>query len=461
TGISSAFIAKLDNDGNFEWIRSVNGMSVGGIDIGINNLGNISVTGTFDSPTIFGDTTLYSIGPNDIFITKLDSVGNFLWARSAGGGMSETVRGLSIDNVGNIFITGYFDGSALFGNTNLVSLGAHEAFICKISSDGDFIWAKQAGGIEADGGETISCDNVGNCYVAGWFNDFAYFGNDTLLSVGNTDIFVAKLDPDGIFQWTISANSVEFDQVNSITTDAYGNSYISGDFWESTNFGTYVLNSNGLCDIFIAKVDKQGFFKWAINTGGIGPDHGYSLSDDNSGNLYIAGNFGGAVSFGNFNLHYDNGEIFIANYRDYTVDLIADFTVSDSIGMSPLTVQFFDNSEGGPTQWEWDFENDGIIDSYETNPVWTYPTSGQYDVKLIVSNTFNSDTIIKSNFIKVRFEVDLKVFLEGAFVGSEMLPFLNFFGYLPLNHPYNTYPWYYKGTESVSIIPDNIRLDFH
>ena len=78
----------------------------------------------------------------------------------------------------------------------------------------------------------------------------------------------------------------------------------------------------------------------------------------------------------------------------------ASFTADTVHGLPPLTVQFTDNSIGNPTQYQWDFQNDGIIDSYLKNPVFTYTQMGLYSVKLKTLKGFTTDVRIRPNYIK-------------------------------------------------------------
>ena len=77
----------------------------------------------------------------------------------------------------------------------------------------------------------------------------------------------------------------------------------------------------------------------------------------------------------------------------------ADFTADTTYGTIPFEVQFTDLTSGSPTFWEWDFENDGMIDSYDQNPSYEYTEIGNYTVKLVAGNSAASDTITKINYI--------------------------------------------------------------
>jgi len=79
----------------------------------------------------------------------------------------------------------------------------------------------------------------------------------------------------------------------------------------------------------------------------------------------------------------------------------AAFSASPTTGTAPLTVQFADTSTGGPTSWQWDFQNDGSTDSTQQNPTFVYTNPGTYSVKLIVGNSSGSDTLTKTGYITV------------------------------------------------------------
>jgi len=84
-----------------------------------------------------------------------------------------------------------------------------------------------------------------------------------------------------------------------------------------------------------------------------------------------------------------------------SLGLYANFTANITQGPPELTVQFTSTSSGSPDAWEWDFNNDGTIDSHEENPVWTYTTAGSYDVSLTVYEGADSDNILQEDFITV------------------------------------------------------------
>jgi len=123
----------------------------------------------------------------------MDSNGNWLWAIQAGGTDNDFGYGIAVDANGNSYATGSFSESVTFGTTTLTSSGYEDIFVAKLDSSGNWLWAKQAGGTDYDDGNGIAVDDNGNSYVTGYYEGSATFGATTLTSIGSWDIFVAKL----------------------------------------------------------------------------------------------------------------------------------------------------------------------------------------------------------------------------------------------------------------------------
>jgi len=96
----------------------------------------------------------------------------------------------------------------------------------------------------------------------------------------------------------------------------------------------------------------------------------------------------------------------------------ADFTAAPTSGYAPLTVQFTDTSTGNPAQWQWDVNNDGVVDYTVQNPTHTYSSPGTYSVRLTVSNPGGSDTRIKTGYITVNAPPTTNIYLVANKDGS-------------------------------------------
>lgn len=314
-----------------EWVRHMGGNANDQANsIAIDASGNVYSAGSFAESADFdpgeGEAILTSAGSTDIFVQKLDANGNFLWARRTGGAAFDQASAITMDTFGNVYITGFFEGTVDFnpgeGGANLSSVGGRDIFIQKFDANGDFLWVKQMGGSESDAGLSILIDAFGDLYTTGIFRetiDFDPGEGEANLTAEDDDIFVQKLDADGNFIWAKKIGGPGSDQSYSIATDASGNVYTTGYFTETADFdpgeGEAILNSIGTFDIFIQKLDPDGNYLWVRQMGGGSTDFGSSIFVDALGNLYTTGRFRETVDFDpgieTANLSAQGGDIFI------------------------------------------------------------------------------------------------------------------------------------------------------
>ncbi len=277
---------------------------------------NTYITGYFNGTVLFGTITLVSSGGFDLFVAKLNSDGVWQWAVQGGGAGIDEGRSICVDPNGNIYITGSFNGTALFGSTMLSSLGFYDVVVAKLNNDGVWQWAVQGGGTYfEDIGYGICVDANGNVYVTGYFGQTAVFGTITLVSIGICDVFVAKLNNNGVWQWAVQSSVIATGGAfgDSIFLDTNENLYITGYFSGIALFGTIVLTSSGIFESYVAKLNKNGVWQWAVQSTGGGSSLTMSLSLylDSNGNLYITGMFYGTVIFGTTTLTSSESDIFV------------------------------------------------------------------------------------------------------------------------------------------------------
>lgn len=256
--------------------------------------GNSYVTGLFFNSATFGTFLLQNAGFN-MFVAKLDPVGNVLWAVRVGGAYGS---GIAVNSGGNIFVTGEFAGTTAFGPFSLTSTDTNpftgrNAFVAKLDQAGTFLWAVRAGGSSGGGGNGIVVDATGNSYVCGSYeavSSTADFGPFRLTSNNNSaDVFIAKISAAGTFLWATGGGGFQEDDATGIALDAAGSIYITGSFKVVARFGTTTLTSAGDHDILVAKLSPAGVFQWAVGAGGGAPDLGQRLAVDNQGVVHLVG----------------------------------------------------------------------------------------------------------------------------------------------------------------------------
>jgi len=278
TGETDIFIQKFDSNGNSLWVKQIGGIDfdIGtSIDLDANN--NVYITGFFRDTLDFDpgpgihilEAADMSSTPDDLFILKLDTDGNFIWVKHIGGPGRERGERITIDPNGNVFTTGIFSSTVDFdpgpGVFNLTTPtsggvwgGGSGTFVQKLDSNGDLIWAKAYFG----SGESIVTDANGNSYITSRFVNTGDFdpgpGVTNLTSQGDLDIAIVKLDSNGDFVWArrIGGTGKEFS--NKIIIDGSGDLYLQGVFENTVDFdlGTGVNNltaSTGDPDPFLFK----------------------------------------------------------------------------------------------------------------------------------------------------------------------------------------------------------------
>lgn len=315
SGQGDIFIAKFDTYGNFIWAKSMGGSSAdSGIFLAVDSVGNSAITGLFSGSVDFDPgletTTLTSDGDWDIYVSKFDPNGNFLWSKRRGGTGRDIGDGVGFDSAGNLYSSGIFSGSVDFDpgpeTSTLTSFGSNDVFISKFDTSGNYLWAKKFGGSSSDGSAPVSVDSSGNIYLSGDFSGTVDFDpTDTVLNLtaaGSKDNYISKLDSSGNYRWTKRIGSSGAGATGARTAiDSSGNVFYTGDFTGTVDFDsgtdTSTLTSSGLNDIFISKLDSSGNFIWAKAMGSSGADRGQAIAVDKSGNVYATGYFNGTADF--------------------------------------------------------------------------------------------------------------------------------------------------------------------
>ncbi len=325
---SNAFILKLNASGSLIWAKNLGGIDfTDGYALSVDGSGSIYTTGyfsgrvDFDPDTAATDTFfITSAGPaENVFVSKLNSSGSFVWAKSFGGNDYADGYSITTDGSGNVYTTGYFAGTVDFNpdtaaaaTYNLTSRGNGDAFISKLNSSGGFVWAKNIGSTGDDVGRSIAVDNSGNVYTTGSYFGTVDFNPDTAAgavynrtSTGNGDnIFILKLSSSGNFVWVKAMGGSDYADPLSIALDASANVYTTGYFTGTVDFNpdttggaTFNITSTGLEDLFVSKLNSSGNFIFAKTMGGTSYLHGNSIAVDASANIYTTGFLIGTADF--------------------------------------------------------------------------------------------------------------------------------------------------------------------
>lgn len=327
-----AFVLKVNHAGELQWTRHITGQSrVYAMER--DNSGNVYIAGFFRETLILNGVTYTAIGVNDIFVAKLNAQGNTVWFRQMGGSADEgnyyacSINDLARDQSGNIYFTGFFTDSLSFQSEKLTSLGRGDVVTGKLNSNGDLQWWTQAGGTYGgdcglpnnDNGAGIAVDKDGAVYITGHYAFNLHIGGQVINANHNVDIYVAKYDTDGNFEWAQSAGGLSWEMGTSLACDNAKNVYVSGHFKETFIVGgqtyTSVSQSGSQYDIFILKYDTEGNLVWARQEGATRSEYAYRLVTDYADNFYIAGTFDGETELADSSISGLPSRCFIAKYN--------------------------------------------------------------------------------------------------------------------------------------------------
>jgi hypothetical protein len=223
----------------------------------------------------------------------------YSWAIGEGFVGIDVATAVTLDNQGNVFLCGNVGDFAKFNGVQYKGRGLSDAFVSKYNSNGQLQWARLAGSDNNDKATAITTDAQGNVYVVGFFRDTAFFESTVVIAKGLQDIFIAKYDANGNFKWVNSAGGVGEDQAQSITIDASGKIYVSGFFTQNANFnGQNIVSSNPFAETFIAKYDDAGNLIWVKKSASQHLTSGNGITFSKQNKILLTGYYSGAISFG-------------------------------------------------------------------------------------------------------------------------------------------------------------------
>lgn len=303
----NVFVLKLTADGDFIWAVHNDGFEYNrSFGVATDSASNIFIVQECNQTTDFDPGPgVYNLTGNlvDFVVQKLDSTGQFVWAKFIGGNGSDLGLDLAVDTSGNVYVTGYFSLTTDFdpgpGVFNLsTSSNGRKLFVLKLDNAGDFVWAQKIDGSPGTiEGKEISTKSSGEIVITGNFAGTFDFdpgpGNTWISSQNDFDVFVLKLDLDGNFIWAKAMMGEGFNEGEALDIDTAGNIYVGGYFADTIDFdpgpGTNIQVAKRLTDFFLVKLNPSGDLQWAVPIGSTEYDELWDLMVDSAGNVYGTG----------------------------------------------------------------------------------------------------------------------------------------------------------------------------
>ena len=211
-GFSDGFILKLNESGEFVWVKTLQGYDDGedyGGEVLLNKINidsndDIILTGSFNNSIDLDPSDGLNIktsnGNYDAFLVKLNADGSTNFGKQIGGIGNDFLRDHQIGNNNTILFTGRFEQTVEFDSGNsyaLTSYGSSDIFLSKLNTSGEFVYAKHFGGTSFDSGSFLSIDAEENLFLLGSFNGTANFGADShsyeVSTTVTNSVFLQKL----------------------------------------------------------------------------------------------------------------------------------------------------------------------------------------------------------------------------------------------------------------------------
>lgn len=305
------------------WSKSFGGIMDEDInDVAVDSQGNIVIVGGFAGTVDFGGGPMTTPTTNtDIFVVKFDPQGAFLWGKQYGANGIDRALGVAIDSLGDVVVTGIFQSTVDFGGGPFASVGGtHDIFVLALSPTGGHLLSRAFGGSGGDEGSAVTIDPSGNAIVVGHMTGSIDFGGGTLTSAGGDDAFIAKYSPLGVHVWSARFGDVNQQQIKDVAADSAGNVYFTGNFTGQVDFGGGTMTSLGSNDSMLVKYSAAGAHQWSRQLGGTFLQYGWSVAVDTQNNVVVTGGAQGTVDFGLGALtSAGNSDVFMAKYNSNNV----------------------------------------------------------------------------------------------------------------------------------------------
>lgn len=312
-GAQDNFILKLDPNGNFIWVKSFG--SIGyeeSIAVDVDPSGNVYLAGYFFMDIDFDPSEneyFMPVVPNtgNGYFMKLDPQGNFIWAKQITGSYLSSCKFIKVAQNGDLYVLGEFVGTADLNPADnaefIVNSEGKDIFMLHLDSSGNFLSANTSASIDGLSNTEIwrlDFDSSGNVYVIGNIYGKVNFsplatGTNQFKLTSDTFYsgFILKINSTGTPEWVklVTGNDLTF--IYDVSVSDQNFIYIAGFFRGVGHFGSVTINqqSSNFWDAYVARMDTDGNFQYALPFGGTdGPD-GHEIETGSDNSIYLSSSF--------------------------------------------------------------------------------------------------------------------------------------------------------------------------
>ena len=275
-GGADVFVTKFNPDGERQWMTQQGSPDFDIAEaLAIDEAGDIYVVGRTE-----GEIAGRSAGGEDLFVLKYASDGSPVWRRQLGTVGRDRAYAV-VTTTSAVFVAGFTTGA--LGDQHA---GKQDAFLARYDTEGQLQWLRQFGSPEHDFATSLAVDARGDVYLAGYTA-----GELVGASQGNEDLYVTKYSADGERLWLRQFGTGAYEDMRGLTLDSTGHIYLSG-----TTYGALPGQQNlGDADMLLAKLDPNGEPVWARQLGTGVSDEARALTLAGDGSVFIAGATQGSI----------------------------------------------------------------------------------------------------------------------------------------------------------------------
>ncbi len=302
SGPTDGFLLWLDSAGGYDFHRAFGGtgndLPTGIVVQSVDNLAY--VTSVYDGAT--------SNGGFDVSVRRYTDL-NLAWVVSFGGTGNDSVRDITMDSDGRLYLAGSFSNTVDFNpgaaTQNATSQGLSDAYISKLDANGNLLFVRTFGGNGSDSTESIALTSTNQILTAGYYQNTVDFdpgsGQFFRSTAGGNDMFLQRLDASGGFEFVRTWGGNLNDQANEVAVDPLGNIYVGGNFQNTIDadpgLASSLRTSAGGTDALVVKLNSAGNFSQAWNFGGTQNEKLNGLAFINATDIMVAGSFEGTADF--------------------------------------------------------------------------------------------------------------------------------------------------------------------
>jgi len=313
-GTRDAFVLKLSPAGQLQWMQYFGGTNGDdGSGIAADGVGNTVITGVTESGDFVGRNNSGYGGPSDAFALRISPAGQLQWMTYLGGSGTDEGLGVALDSDGSAFVTGQTRSADFFGRNNAFHAET-DAFVLELDLSGQLQWMTYLGGdgwYGGDYGRASSIDDAGDVFITGWTGSRNFEGRINE-NHGQVDAFLLKINGSGQIQWMAYLGGSEWDVAWDMVVDGR-DVLVTGTTGSADFAGHSNLYHGGLGDAFALKVSTAGQVQWMTYLGGSGRESvfGGGIAVDGGGDVLVAGATDSYDFTGRSNAYYGSWDAFV------------------------------------------------------------------------------------------------------------------------------------------------------